>query len=211
MRQPGPGLDLWTKETRQCVALDGMARVVSCAPLAPCVEPRPKGVRADGLPFGIGAMPGIHRPLCRLSRPDPSTDQALHDRPLFGDFARLDARAARLPGQASLRRFRHPLVSHDLATGLRWLVRELLRARGLTTEKVTVADAMLIAAPRSTHNDSGARDAGMLRRVEGAAFAGVFSRDAHPRSEAAGPARRGALRPGLQRHEPAGATVQPTW
>lgn len=44
--------------------------------------------------------------------------EALHDMPVFREFARLDG-AARLPDQSTLLRLRHLLEKHDLATDMR--------------------------------------------------------------------------------------------
>ena len=46
---------------------------------------------------------------------DPAMEEALHDVPLFREFAGLDGWDARLPDESTILRFRHLLEKHKLA------------------------------------------------------------------------------------------------
>jgi IS5 family transposase len=83
-------------------------------------------------------------------------EEALHDIPLYREFARLDAGITRLPDESTILRFRHLLEAHQLAQQILATVNAGLIERGLMLKTGTVVDATLIAAPSSTKNDQGA-------------------------------------------------------
>jgi IS5 family transposase len=98
---------------------------------------------------------------------DPSMEEALHDVPLFREFAGLGGWSDRLPDESTILRFRHLLEKHKLAEQILGLVNELLCAKGLMLRAGTVLDATLIAAPSSTKNASGERDPEMHQSKKG--------------------------------------------
>ena len=77
---------------------------------------------------------------------DPAMEEALHDMPVFREFAKLGD-VARLPDETTILRVRHLLEKHDLATDMLRVVNDILQAKGLLMKKGTVVDATLIAAP----------------------------------------------------------------
>ena len=89
---------------------------------------------------------------------DPAMEEALHDTPLYCEFARLDAGITRLPDESTIPRFRHLLEQHNLSVQLLAAINATLSAKGLMLKVGTVVDATLIAAPSSTKNSLGARD-----------------------------------------------------
>ena len=86
---------------------------------------------------------------------DPSMEEALHDIPLYQEFAHLDAGMTRLPDESTILRFRHMLQAHGLGQQILATVNAKLIDRGLMLKTGTVVDATLIAAPSSTKNDKG--------------------------------------------------------
>ena len=94
-------------------------------------------------------------------------EEALHDVPLYRDFAGLDAGITRLPDEATILRFRHLLETHHLAGPTLASINELLRGKGLMLRAGTVVDATLIAAPSSTKNANGERDLEMHQTTKG--------------------------------------------
>jgi IS5 family transposase len=98
---------------------------------------------------------------------DPAMEEALHDMPVFREFAKLGEGVARLPDETTILRFRHLLEKHDLATDMLRVVNDILHAKGLTMKKGTVVDATLIAAPSSTKNAEGERDPEMHQVKKG--------------------------------------------
>ncbi len=94
-------------------------------------------------------------------------EEALHDMPVFREFAKLEDGVTRLPDETTILRFRHLLEKHDLATDMLRVVNDILQAKGLMMKKGTVVDATLIAAPSSTKNAEGERDPEMKQTQKG--------------------------------------------
>jgi IS5 family transposase len=89
---------------------------------------------------------------------DPAMEEALHDTPLYCEFAQLDAGISRLPDVCTILRFRHLLEENNLSIQLLATINATLIAKGLMLKTGTVVDATLIAAPSSTKNSTGERD-----------------------------------------------------
>lgn len=166
MKQLGLGLNLSTKRTRKREFLDEMERVVPWAALVQVVEPYYPKAKTGRPPFGIETMLRIHYLQQWFALSDPAMEEALHDMPVFREFARLDD-VSRLPDETTILRFRHLLERHDLATDMLRVVNDILQAKGLMMKKGTVVDATLIAAPSSTKNASGERDPEMKQAKKG--------------------------------------------
>ena len=97
---------------------------------------------------------------------DPAMEEALHDVPLFREFAGLTV-GQRLPDETTILRFRHLLEEHKLSDQILATVNELLRSKGLLLKAGTVVDATLIAAPSSTKNKTGEWDPEMHQTKKG--------------------------------------------
>ena len=91
-------------------------------------------------------------------------EEALHDMPLYREFARLDNRTTRLPDESTILRFRHLLEKHRLAAQMLVVINDMLQDKVLMLRAGTVVDAALIAAPSSTKNTSGTRDPKMHQK-----------------------------------------------
>jgi IS5 family transposase len=98
---------------------------------------------------------------------DPAMEEALHDTPLYCEFAHLDAGMARLPDETTILRFRHLLEENNLSIQLLATINATLIAKGLMLKTGTVVDATLIAAPSSTKNSTGERDPQMHQTKKG--------------------------------------------
>jgi IS5 family transposase len=167
MKQLGLGLNLSTKRTRKREFLDEMERVVPWAALVQIVEPYYSRAKTGRPPFGIETMLRIHYLQQWFALSDPAMEEALHDMPVFREFAKLGDGVARLPDETTILRFRHLLERHDLATDMLRVVNDILQAKGLMMKKGTVVDATLIAAPSSTKNAKGERDPEMKQAKKG--------------------------------------------
>jgi transposase, IS5 family len=167
MKQLGLGLNLSTKRTRKREFLDEMERVVPWAALVQVVQPYYPRAKTGRPPFGIETMLRIHYLQQWFALSDPAMEEALHDMPVFREFAKLGPGAERLPDETTILRFRHLLEKHDLATDMLRVVNDILQAKGLTMKKGTVVDATLIAAPSSTKNAEGERDPEMHQTKKG--------------------------------------------
>jgi IS5 family transposase len=97
----------------------------------------------------------------------PAMEEALHDVPLYCEFAGLDPGISRLPDESTILRFRHLLEEHNLSIQLLATINATLIAKGLMLKTGTVVDATLIAAPSSTKNSTGERDPQMHQTKKG--------------------------------------------
>lgn len=158
MKQLGLGLNLSTKKTRKREFLEEMECVVPWGVLVQIVEPHYPKAKTGRPPFGIETMLRIHYLQQWFGLSDPSMEEALHDVPLYREFARLDSVAARLPGETTILRFRHLLEGHNLAVDMLRVVNDLLQHKGLMMRTGTAVDATLISAPSSTRTAEGERD-----------------------------------------------------
>jgi transposase, IS5 family len=167
MKQLGLGLNLSTKRTRKAKFLDEMERVVPWAALVAIVEPHCPRAKTGRPPFAVETMLRIHYLQQWFSLSDPAMEEALHDTPVFREFAKIDQGVARLPDETTILRFRHLLERHNLAPDMLRLVNDILGAKGLLLRTGTVVDATLIAAPSSTKNADGQRDPEMKQTKKG--------------------------------------------
>ena len=83
---------------------------------------------------------------------------ALHDIPLYQEFAHMDAGITRLPDESIILQFRRLLEAHGLGQQILATVNAKLIDRGLMLRTGTVVDATLIAASSSPKNETGERD-----------------------------------------------------
>jgi len=177
MKQSDLGLKLSTKRTRKREFLDEMQRVVPWAKLIALIEPHyPKG-RTGRPPMGIATMLRIHFLQQWFGLSDPAMEEALHDVPLYREFADLEGPMRRLPDESTILRFRHLLEEHGLAAPMLATVNRVLQEHGLTLKTGTVVDATLIAAPSSTKNSKGERDPEMRQTKKGSNY--YFGMKAH--------------------------------
>ena len=171
---------LVTKTTRKRVFLGEMNRVVPWSELVGLIAPfAATGLGAKGgrPPFAVETMLRIHFMQQWFGLSDPAMEEALHDVPLYCEFAQLDAGATRLPDESTILRFRHLLEAHNLSAQILTTINATLSAQGLLLKVGTVVDATLIAAPSSTKNKSGQRDHEMHQSKKGSQW--YFGMKAH--------------------------------
>ena len=167
MKQHSLGLGMTAKRTRRREFLDEMEKVVPWADLVALVLPYlPEGKRGRP-PFSPETMLRIHFMQQWFALSDPAMEEALHDMPVFREFAGLEGWNERLPDESTILRFRHVLEKHKLAAQILQTVNDLLSAKGMLLKSGTVVDATLIAAPGSTKNSSGERDPEMKQSRKG--------------------------------------------
>jgi IS5 family transposase len=176
MKQTDLGLNLTTKRTRKREFLAQMERVVPWAALVELVMPHAPEGKKGRPPFPVETMLRIHFMQQWFTLSDPAMEEALHDVPLFREFAALGW-DTRLPDESTILRFRHLLEKHKLAEQILGVINELLSDKGLLLKAGTVVDATLIAAPSSTKNQSGERDPEMHQSKKGAQW--YFGMKAH--------------------------------
>ena len=167
MKQASLGLNLSTKKTRKREFLDEMERVVPWKVLVEIVEPYWPKSKTGRPPFRIETMLRIHYMQQWFGLSDPAMEEALHDVPLYLEFAGLSSGANRIPDETTILRFRHLLEKHNLAVDMLRVVNDLLQAKGLMLKAGTAVDATLISAASSTKNKSGERDPEMHQTKKG--------------------------------------------
>jgi transposase, IS5 family len=167
MKQTSLALGQSNKPTRRRVFLLEMERVVPWSELVALIAPHCPEGRRGRPPFNVEAMLRIHFMQQWFNLSDPAMEEALHDVPLFRDFAGLGGWADRLPDESTILRFRHLLEAKKLGPQIFAAVNELLERKGLLLRAGTVVDATLIAAPSSTKNKSGERDPEMHQSKKG--------------------------------------------
>jgi IS5 family transposase len=166
MKQTDLGLNLTTKRTRKREFLAQMERVVPWAALVELIAPYAPEAKKGRPPFAVETMLRIHFMQQWFTLSDPAMEEALHDVPLFREFAGLSW-GSRLPDETTILRFRHLLEKHKLADQILSEINELLSGKGLMLKAGTVVDATLIQAPSSTKNKAGERDPEMHQTKKG--------------------------------------------
>jgi IS5 family transposase len=118
-------------------------------------------------PMPLGTMLRIHFLQQWFGYADPAMEEALHDIRLLRQFAGLDAFEDGMPDESTILRFRHLLEPHELAVALFAEVNAVLSEKGLSMNRGSVVDAMLIAAPSPTKNQDKQRDPEMSQTRKG--------------------------------------------
>ena len=118
-------------------------------------------------PFPVPVMLRIHFMQQWFGLSDPAMEEALHDTPLYREFAGLDSGISRIPDETTILRFRRLLEEHKLADQMLAAVNVTLVQAGLLLKAGTAVDATLIPAPSSTKNNDGTRDAEMTSSKKG--------------------------------------------
>ena len=113
------GFELVTKRTRKREFLDEMNLVVPWAELVGLIQPHAPAGKTGRPRFAVLTMLRIHFMQQWFGLSDPAMEEALHDVPLYREFAGLDAGATRMPDESTILRFRHLLEEHDLSLLLR--------------------------------------------------------------------------------------------
>ena len=161
------GFELVTKRTRKREFLDEMNLVVPWRELVEVIQPFAPSGKTGRPPFAVETMLRIHFLQQWFGLSDPAMEEALHDVPLYREFAKLDAGATRLPDESTILRFRHLLEANALSQMLMATINATLSRKGLLLKTGTAIDATLIAAPSSTKNSKGERDPEMHQTKKG--------------------------------------------
>jgi len=141
--------------------------VIPWSELLALIAPHAPAGKTGRPPFPAEVMLRIHLLQQFFGHSDPAMEEALHDIPLYREFAHLDAGITRLPDESTILRFRHLLEEHGLGQQILAAVNAKLIDRGLMLKTGTVVDATLISAPSSTKNDKGERDPEMHQTKKG--------------------------------------------
>ena len=134
------GYELIQKRTRKRVFLEEMNLVVPWSELVGLIQvhasaqPSSKGGRPA---FRVETMLRIHFMQQWFGLSDPAMEEALHDTPMYWQFAQLDPGLSRLPDETTILRFRHLLEAHNLSLHIMATLNALLTQRGLLLRTAT--------------------------------------------------------------------------
>ena len=98
---------------------------------------------------------------------DEATEDALYDSQAIRRFVGIDLNREAAPDATTLLNFRHLLEAHQLTESIFNAINAHLAEKGLFLREGTIVDATLIAAPPSTKNKAGKRDAEMHQSKKG--------------------------------------------
>jgi IS5 family transposase len=98
---------------------------------------------------------------------DEGIEDALYDSQAIRRFVGIDLSREAAPDATTLLRFRRLLEEHHLTESIFNAINAHLASKGLFLREGTIVDATLIAAPPSTKNKSGERDAEMHQTKKG--------------------------------------------
>ena len=108
------GFELVTKRTRKREFLDEMNLVIPWSQLLGLITPHAPAGKTGRPPFATEVMLRIHLLQQFFGHSDPVVKEALHDIPLYSEFANLHAGIIRMPDESTALRFRHILEQNDL-------------------------------------------------------------------------------------------------
>lgn len=102
-----------------------------------------------------------------LGLSDEATEDALYGSQAIRRFVGIDLNREAAPDAATLLKFRHLLEAHQRTESIFNAINAHLAEKGLFLREGTIVDATLIAAPPSTKNKEGKRDAEMHQPKKG--------------------------------------------
>ena len=163
------GLSTAKKRTKREKFLAEMEAVVPWRALINLIEPfYPKASKKGGRPpYPLGTILRIHLLQRWYSLSDPAMEETLIEVPTMRRFAGIELISDRIPDETTILTIRNLLEKHGLGEQIFDTNKALLAARGVTMRQGTIADATLIAVPRSTKNKEGKRDPEMHQTKKG--------------------------------------------
>src|SRR5208283_2912603 len=161
------GFEQYTRKTRRAIFLEEMEQVVPWRELCGLVEPHYPKPGNGRPPVGVERMLRIYFLQQWFNLSDPAVEEALYDSPVMRDFVGIDLGHEPAPDETTICKFRHLIEAQGLGEKLFAVVNEHLSAKGIKVGTGTIMDATIIAAPSSTKNADGKRDAEMHQTKKG--------------------------------------------
>jgi transposase, IS5 family len=161
------GFELASKRSRKRIFLEQMEQATPWESLIALIAPHaPRGATGRP-PFAVDVLLRVHFMQQWFGLSDPAMEEALHDTPIYREFAKLDTGMSRIPDETTILRFRHLIETHDLGKAMFAAINSKLTEAGFILKTGTVVDATLIAAPSSTKNETRSRDPEMRQTKKG--------------------------------------------
>src|SRR6476469_2833806 len=99
---PTAGFELVTKRTRKREFLGEMSLVVPWTELVGLIRPHAPAGKTGRPPFAVETMLRIHFMQQWFGLSDPAMEEALHDVPVYLEFAGLSSGASRIPDETTI-------------------------------------------------------------------------------------------------------------
>ncbi|MCG9059791.1 IS5 family transposase [Laribacter hongkongensis] len=156
------------KTTRRERFLAELERITPWSELLAALAPfYPKGGGRGRPPIGLERMLRMYIVQQSLGLSDEGIEDALYDSQAIRQFVGLDLGRESAPDATTLLKFRRLLETHQLTETIFATIRAHLASQGLMLREGTIVDATIIAAPSSTRNAKGERDAEMHQTRKG--------------------------------------------
>ena len=165
------------KVTRREQFLAEMDAVIPWARLLALIEPHYPTAGNGRQPLGLEKMLRIYFLQQWFNLADPAVEDALYESAVMRAFVGIDLGQEPVPDETTVCKFRHLLEAHHLGGAMLEAVNVHLESKGLRITTGTIVDATIIAAPSSTKNQSGERDAEMKQTKKGGQW--YFGMKAH--------------------------------
>lgn len=156
------------KQTRRDRFLAQIEAVTPWALLMQVIRPHYPSNEGPGRPvIGLERMLRMYIAQQCFGLSDEAIEDALYDSQAIRRFVGIDLTREAAPDATTLLKFRHLLEQHHLTEAIFNAINAHLAEKGLFLREGTIIDATLIAAPPSTKNKDGKRDAEMHQSKKG--------------------------------------------
>lgn len=155
------------KKTKREVFLDAMDEIIPWSYWVDMIRPYYFNNKRGRRPIGIETMLRMYLMQIWFNLSDEGIEDSIYDSYAMRTFMRIDFNEQQVPDATTLLKFRHMLEKHKIGEKIFADVNRRLDEAGLIMHGGTVVDASLIAAPKSTKNQSGERDPEMHQTKKG--------------------------------------------
>lgn len=155
------------KKTKREEFLDAMDEIIPWSYWVDMIRPHYFNNKRGRKPIGIETMLRMYLMQIWFNLSDEGIEDSIYDSYAMRTFMRMDFNERQVPDATTLLKFRHMLEKNRIGERIFADVNKRLDDAGLIMHGGTVVDASLIAAPKSTKNQSGKRDPEMHQTKKG--------------------------------------------
>ena len=155
------------KKTKREEFLDSMDEIIPWSYWVALIRPYYFNNKRGRKPIGIEPMLRMYLMQIWFSLSDEGIEDSIYDSYAMRTFMHIDFNEQQVPDATTLLKFRHLLEKNKIGEKIFADVNKRLDEAGLIMHGGTIVDASLIAAPKSTKNQSGKRDPEMHQTKKG--------------------------------------------
>lgn len=155
------------KKTKREEFLDSMDEIIPWSYWVELIRPYYFNKKRGRKPMGIESMLRMYLMQIWFNLSDEGIEDSIYDSYAMRTFMHIDFNEQQVPDATTLLKFRHLLETNKIGEKIFADVNKRLEEAGLIMHGGTVVDASLIAAPKSTKNQSGKRDPEMHQTKKG--------------------------------------------